>query len=69
LRNLRDYLRIKDAAEFLGVTEQTLRNWEAQGKIAVHRHPINRYRLFREQDLKLILKKIERSATRRRGGR
>ena len=37
--NLRDYLLIRDAASFLGVSEATLRNWHRAGKIAARRDP------------------------------
>jgi excisionase family DNA binding protein len=47
----RDYLRIKEAARLIGVSEATLRNWGKQGKIKVHRHPVNGYRLFKRRDL------------------
>ena len=62
--NLQSYLRIKQAAEFLGVSESTLRNWERGGKITTYRHPISRYRLYKKVDLEMLLKKIERSAKR-----
>jgi DNA-binding transcriptional MerR regulator len=29
----RDYVRIGEAAKILGVTEQTLRNWDSRGKL------------------------------------
>ena len=64
MKNLQDYLRIGEAAEFLGVSQQTLRNWEEKGKIRVYRHPMNRYRLFREKDLERLLERLEESATR-----
>ncbi len=35
---LSDYLRISDAADYLGVSPNTLRNWENAGKIVAHRH-------------------------------
>ena len=60
--NLQKYLRIKQAAEFLGVSEPTLRNWERNGKITTYRHPISRYRLYKKADLEGLLKEIERSA-------
>lgn len=60
---LGEYLQIKDAAEYLGVCEKTLRNWEASGKIVVHRHPLNNYRLFKITDLDGLIRKTERSAT------
>jgi len=33
--NLQNYLRIKQAAEFIGVSESALRNWERSGKIGL----------------------------------
>jgi len=64
--NLQSYLRIKEAAAFLGVSQGTLRNWGRNRKIATHRHPINGYRLYKKADLEALLKKIERSATGRK---
>ena len=55
-----DYMMIKEAAEFLKVTGQTLRNWDKAGKLKPHRHPMNNYRLYKESDLKKLLKKIEK---------
>ena len=51
MTKLRDFLRISDAADYLGVSPNTLRNWERAGKIVAHRHPVNRYRLFKPEDL------------------
>ena len=65
-RNLRDYLLIRDAASFLGVSEATLRNWDREGKIAAYRNPINGYRLFRKADLEALLKRVARSGRQRR---
>ena len=61
MTKLRDYLRISEAADYLGVSPNTLRNWERAGKIAAHRHPVNRYRLFRQQDLDSLLRQVERA--------
>lgn len=36
MTKLRDYLRISDAADYLGVSPNTLRNWERAGKIKAH---------------------------------
>lgn len=66
VRNLRDYLLIRDAASFLGVSQATLRNWDREGKIAAYRNPINGYRLFRRAELEALLKRIARSANRDR---
>jgi DNA (cytosine-5)-methyltransferase 1 len=59
---LGEYLSIKDAAEYLRICQNTLRNWEAAGKIPVRRHPMNRYRLFKKQDLETPLEQVEKSA-------
>lgn len=60
MTKLRDFLRISEAAEYLGVSPNTLRNWERAGKVVAHRHPVNRYRLFKQEDLDAVLRKVER---------
>jgi excisionase family DNA binding protein len=65
--SLHEYLTIKSAAEFLGVTQNTLRNWGAARKITEYRHPINNYRLDKSHDLKRLLTSVERSGTSRQG--
>lgn len=59
--NLHEYLTIKDASAFLGVTPNTLRNWGEAGKITEYRHPINNYRLYKPDDLERLLTDVERS--------
>lgn len=59
MENLKVFLRISDAAEYLGVSPNTLRNWENAGKIAAHRHPVNGYRLFRREELDLVLQQVQ----------
>ena len=61
MEKVRDFLRVKEAAEFLGVSPNTLRNWSRDGKIAVHRNPINGYRLYKKTDLERLLRRINRS--------
>lgn len=56
------YVRVKEAAEILGVSPNTVRAWGADGKIMEHRHPVNNYRLYKKADLKKVLRKVERSA-------
>jgi DNA (cytosine-5)-methyltransferase 1 len=58
MRKIQDYLQIKEAAEFLGVTPTTLRNWEKRGKLTSHRHPLNQYRLYKREDLEEFLQLI-----------
>ncbi len=61
LVNIQDYLQIKAAAGFLGVSVNTMRNWERTGKLATYRHPINGYRLYKKSDLEALLAAIQRS--------
>jgi excisionase family DNA binding protein len=61
MESLKSYMRIKEAAEFLGVSQGTLRNWGRNGKISTHRHPINGYRLYRKTDLEALLRQVEGS--------
>ena len=63
---LDEYLTVKEAAEYLGVAKNTMRNWDEAGKIPVHRHPVNNYRLFKVSDLDKLLKRAERSAAKRK---
>ena len=41
------YLTIKEAASLLGVSPQTLRNWEKRGELVPYRNPINKYRMYK----------------------
>jgi DNA-binding transcriptional MerR regulator len=52
---LGEYLTIRQAAHFLAVSPNTLRNWGRDGKIEMRRHPVNGYRLFRLEDLENLL--------------
>jgi len=59
MNKLSDFMKIADAAEYLGVSTNTLRNWETAGKILAHRHPVNRYRLFKKEELDELLNRAE----------
>ncbi len=59
---LKDFLRISEAAEYLGVSPNTLRNWENAGKIVAYRHPVNSYRLFKKEELDALLRQVQPSA-------
>ncbi len=61
MEKLHDYLRIKEAAEYLGVSPNTLRNWGRNSKIAEHRHPVNNYRLYKKADLDRLLRRTGKS--------
>lgn len=66
---LDQYMTIKQAAEFLAVSPNTLRNWGASGKIPVHRNPMNGYRLFKIEDLERLLEEVEQSGDGQTGRR
>jgi excisionase family DNA binding protein len=56
------FVRVKEAAELLGVSPNTIRAWGAAGKIAEHRHPVNNYRLFKVKELQAIVAKMNAPA-------
>ena len=51
-------ITIKQAAELLGVSEQTLRRWDKSGKLKARRHPINGYRLYMRQTIIRLKRQI-----------
>lgn len=57
--NLADYMTVREAAEYLGVSTSTLRNWGRLGKLIPYRNPMNNYRLYKRTDLDSILGKIQ----------
>lgn len=57
---IKDYLNITEAAAFIGVTKNTLRNWEKDKKITVRRNRLNKYRMYKKEDLEKILSDINK---------
>ena len=55
-----NYLSIKQAAEILGVSNLTLRNWDKNGKFPALRHPINNYRVYKIDDLKKLMEGFDK---------
>ena len=53
------YFTIKEAAEILGVSPLTLRNWDKSGKFKASRHPMNNYRVYKLSNLEEIIHDIE----------
>jgi excisionase family DNA binding protein len=62
MKNLSEYAKTAEAAQILGVAQNTLRKWAEQGDIPVHRNPANGYRLFKREDLMRFLNKIDQSS-------
>lgn len=56
------FMTIKEAAEFLGVTPLTLRNWDKNGKLPTTRHPMSNYRIYKTEDLEKLMGDIAAGA-------
>jgi excisionase family DNA binding protein len=61
---LREYVKVAEAAEILGVSQGTVRAWAEAGKIPMHKNPANGYRLFRRDDLEKFLARIAKPENR-----
>lgn len=53
-----DFLLVKEAAEALGVSANTIRSWASTGKLQEYRHPVNNYRLFKKDEIEALLEQI-----------
>lgn len=53
------YFSIKEAADILGVSPLTLRNWDKSGKFPASRHPMNNYRVYKLSALERVISDIE----------
>lgn len=51
-------MTVGEAAERLGVTAATLRNWDRAGKLKADRHPINGYRLYKLHEIEALRRAI-----------
>jgi excisionase family DNA binding protein len=52
-------MTIKEAAKILGVSEVTLRRWDASGRFKAHRHPVSGYRIYRTKEVLRMRAMIE----------
>ncbi|MCW3106938.1 MAG: yhdJ [Segetibacter sp.] len=50
---------IKEAAEKLNVSTETLRRWDKSGKFYSKRHPINNYRIYSEEQLNNLVEEMQ----------
>ena len=66
VEKLSEYVLTKEAAEILGVSQNTLRTWAEDGRIPMHRNPANGYRLFRREDLESFLVEAARPVNRQK---
>ena len=63
MKRIQDYVTVARAAEMLGVSASTLRNWDRSGKLKAARNPMNGYRLYRREDIARLLARIQKQAT------
>lgn len=61
MESMEEFVRVKEAAEILGVAPNTIRSWGGDGRIPEYRHPVNNYRLFRRGDLEELIAKVQSS--------
>lgn len=66
---LGDYLTVGEAADFLGVSSATLRNWDNAGKLVAYRHPVNGYRLYLRTQLETLLHNVRQNDQAEQSGR
>ena len=57
-----NHLRIAEAANVLGVSASTLRNWDRHGKLTPRRHPMNGYRIYDLAEIVRLKEQIEGTA-------
>lgn len=53
---LSEYVLTAEAADILGVSQNTIRTWAERGDIPMRRNPANGYRLFLREDLERFLR-------------
>ena len=66
MKKLDEYLKIAEAARFLGVSVNTLRKWADEGRIPVRVNPANGYRLFHREEIENFLSKVDKPSTARK---
>jgi len=54
----KELFTVKEAAKFLGVDPELLRNWDRAGKIKTRRNPLNNYRVYKLEELQALKKTI-----------
>ena len=57
---MREWLTIQQAAEILGTSRQSLRNWQLRGLITSVRHPFNNRRVYMKTEIERVYKEINK---------
>lgn len=56
-------ITIQKAAHILGVNPETLRRWDRKDQFKAKRHPINGYRIYDVESVRILLKRIQKGVT------
>ncbi len=51
---MNEYYSLNEVADILGISKETLRRWDNNGKLKALRHPINKYRMYHIEQLKIF---------------
>lgn len=54
----KQFISVAEAAQLIGVSSQTLRNWEKRGELVPYRNPINKYRLYELEQIEDFLNQM-----------
>ena len=60
MKNLQNLMTIAQAAEYIGVTPLTLRNWDKAGKLQAVRNPLNGDRMYDKEELDKFLALLQK---------
>ena len=58
---MEEYYSIGQAAQALGVSAETLRRWDKNGKFRSIRHPMNNYRVYQRSQVEALLREMQKS--------
>ncbi len=61
---MQEHLTVKEAADLIGVTPQTLRTWEKKGELVPYRNPINKYRIYKLIQIENFLESMAEARSR-----
>jgi len=55
------YLTVNEVAKIFGITPLTVRNWDKRGSLIAYRNPVNNYRMYKVEDVEVLMRRIEHS--------
>lgn len=62
IQGVPEFLQVTEAADYIGVSPQTLRRWDRSGRLTAVRRPENGYRYYRRSDLEPFRLEYRRAA-------